>query len=559
MNTINAAKAASKGIVMGKAFVVKAVKIIENNNLIEPSAAPAEVKKFHEAVELAVLEIGVLAQQSEIFAAHLTVAKDVVLHESVENKIKDEQMNAQMALTAAVDEIVAVFESMDDEYLRERAADIKDVGKRILYKLLGIKNNPFEGINEQSIVIAEDLTPSDTANMDFTFIKGFITEVGGVTSHVAIMARSMEIPAFVGIEGIKQSVTDGDFIILDALDKQIIINPDQDTKVIYQQKAEGYKKMKDELESMNHLPATTTDGKTVELFANVGSITDAQMAASRGAEGIGLFRSEFLYMENSKFPTEEEQFAAYKQAVEAIKNPMIVRTLDIGGDKALSYYKFDVEENPFLGWRAIRICLDLKDVFKTQLRAILRASAYGDVRIMYPMIISVEELRAANEILDECKAELSQAGVPFNSTIETGIMIETPAAVLMAEDLAKEVDFFSIGTNDLTQYLLAVDRGNQKISKLYDSFHPAVLRAISKVIAAGHKHGKPVGMCGEFASDEKSIPILLGMGLDEFSMAATEIATARYIIRHLSLEESQKLAEKVCEQSTTAEVMALLK
>ncbi len=353
-------------------------------------------------------------------------------------------------------------------------------------------------------------------------------------------------------------LTNNDYIILDALGAKIIINPDEKTKQEYLKKAEEYKEMKAKLESMNGLPATTVDGRTVELFANIGNIPDAENAVAKGAEGVGLFRSEFLYMENTKFPTEEEQFTVYKAAVETLKKPVIIRTLDIGGDKELSYYKFDVEENPFLGWRAIRISLDLKDVFKTQLRALLRASAYGDIRIMYPMIISVEEFLAANEVLEECKQELRRDSVPFNNSIQTGVMIETPASVMCSDDLAKEVDFFSIGTNDLTQYLLAVDRGNQKIAKMYNSFHPAVLRAINKVIESGHKYGKIVGMCGEFASDEKALPVLLGMGLDEFSMTATEIASTRYNVRNLSYRECQKLASEVCIKGTISEVMELI-
>ena len=558
MKNIKVSKAASKGIVMGKAFIVVQEKLEADKKIIKDNEKEIELAKFHKAVKDSVEDIKILAKESEIFAAHLDVAEDATLHESVENKINSENKNVQLALEETVAEIVTMFESLDDEYLRERASDIKDVGKRMMCKLKGVKSNPFEGINEDVIVVAEDLTPSDTATMDFNFIKGFITEAGGVTSHVAIMARSMEIPAFVGVADFRSGITNDDFIILDAIGNEIIINPDDDIKKTYINKAEEYRKMKEELESMNGLPATTLDGRTVELFANVGSILDVQNAVSRGAEGIGLFRSEFLYMENTKFPTEQEQYDAYKKAIETMKHPMIIRTLDIGGDKELSYYKFDKEENPFLGWRAIRISLDLKDVFKTQLRAILRASAYGDIRIMYPMIISVEEFRLANEVLEECKAELKTDRIPFNDSIQTGIMIETPAAVMCAEDLAKEVDFFSIGTNDLTQYLLAVDRGNQKIAKMYNSFHPAVLRAINKVIEAGHKYGKLVGMCGEFASDEKALPILLGMGLDEFSMAAVEIASTRYRIRNLKFEDCKELAKKVCSKGTISEIRELI-
>lgn len=558
MKTYSVEKAASKGVVMGKAFLVEQLDLTADNRSIKDSEKEMEWLKFQSAVKEAVEDLRILAKDSDIFAAHLDVAEDTVLHDSVESKIKDENKNAQLALEETVAEIVTMFESLDDEYLRERAADIKDVGKRIMCGLKGIKTNPFEGIHEDVIVVAEDLTPSDTANMDFRFIKGFITEAGGVTSHVAIMARSLEIPAFVGVSNFRNNVTNEDYIILDAVGKEILVNPDEETKAAYHKKAEAYRAIKAELETMNNMPATTIDGRTVELFANVGSIADVDNAVSRGAEGIGLFRSEFLYMENTKFPTEQEQFDAYKKAAETMKHPVIIRTLDIGGDKELSYYKFDAEENPFLGWRAIRISLDLKDVFKTQLRAILRASAYGDIRIMYPMIISVDEFLAANEILQECKEELRRDNIPFNDSIQTGIMIETPAAVMCAEDLAKVVDFFSIGTNDLTQYVLAVDRGNQKIARLYNSFHPAVLRAICAVIQAGHKYDKMVGMCGEFASDEKAVPILLGMGLNEFSMTASEIAATRYQIRHLSYERCQALAEEICKKSTIAEVREVL-
>lgn len=558
MKTYSVAKAASKGIVMGKAFLVEPLDLTADSRSIKDSEKEMEWLKFQSAVKEAVDALRILAKDSDIFAAHLDVAEDTVLHDSVELKINSENKNAQLALEETVAEIVTMFESLDDEYLRERAADIKDVGKRIMCGLKGIKTNPFEGVTEDVIVVAEDLAPSDTANMDFRYIKGFITEAGGVTSHVAIMARSLEIPAFVGVSDFRKNVTENDYIILDAVGKEILVNPDEETKATYHKKAEAYRAIKAELETMNNLPATTTDGRTVELFANVGSIVDVDNAVARGAEGIGLFRSEFLYMENTKFPTEQEQFDAYKKAVETMKHPVIIRTLDIGGDKALSYYQFDAEENPFLGWRAIRISLDLKDVFKTQLKAILRASAYGDVRIMYPMIISVDEFLAANEILKECKEELRRDNIPFNDSIQTGIMIETPAAVMCAEDLAKVVDFFSIGTNDLTQYVLAVDRGNQKIARLYNSFHPAVLRAIRTVIQAGHKYDKMVGMCGEFASDEKAVPILLGMGLNEFSMTASEIAATRYQIRHLSYERCQALAEEICKKSTIAEVREIL-
>lgn len=559
MKTITVEKAASKGIVMGKAFLLKEEVLIANTHLITEADKETELKKYEKAVAEVCSDLEELAKNSEIFAAHLELAQDVMLQEAVSAKINDECKNVELALEEAISEVVAMFAEIDDEYLRERAADMKDIGKRLMCALKGVKTNPFADIKEDVIVIAEDLAPSDTANMDFQMVKGFITEAGGVTSHVSIMARSMEIPAFVGVVGVRGQVQHGDDIILDAVGKQIICNPDAQTKMEYEQKAKQYYHKKAELQKMNGLPATTKDDRTVELFANVGNVADMENACAKGAEGIGLFRSEFLYMENNHFPTEEEQFAAYKAAAETMKHPIIIRTLDIGGDKALSYYTFDTEENPFLGWRAIRISLELKDVFKIQLRALLRASAYGDIRIMYPMVISVDEFLEANAVLEECKAELRAEGIAFDENIQTGIMVETPAAVFCAEDLAEVVDFFSIGTNDLTQYVLAVDRGNQKIAKMYDTFHPAVLRAIRTVIQAGKKHGKLVGMCGEFASDEKAIPILLGMGLDEFSMAAVEIASARYQIRNLEYATCCKIAEEVCKKHTVEEVHTYLK
>lgn len=557
MKKLSVSKAASKGIVMGKAFIAKMIDLKADTRSIVADEEEKEEKSFLDARQEAVEEIKILAQKSEIFKAHIEIANDIVLADTIKEKIK-ENKNAEIALEEATKEICTMLENIDDEYLRERAADIKDVSKRIMCKLKGISDNPFANINENSIIVAHDLAPSDTANMNFEYIKGFITELGGVTSHVCIMARSMEIPAFVGLKDFKSKVNDNDYIILDGLENNIIINPDEETKQKYIDKSNDFKKMKAELDSMNDLPATTLDNRTVDLFANVGSVLDIENAVKQGAEGVGLFRTEFLYMENTKFPTEEEQFEIYKKAVEAMKSPVIIRTLDIGGDKELSYYKFDYEDNPFLGWRAIRICLDLKDVFKAQLKALLRASAFGDVRIMYPMIISVEEFKKANEVLEECKKELRAESIGFNENIETGIMVETPAAVICAEDLAQVVDFFSIGTNDLTQYILAVDRGNQKISKMYNSFHPAVLRAIYTVIKAGKKYGKTVGMCGEFASDEKALPLLLGMGLDEFSMAAVEISASRYKVRHLKYEDCKKLADEVYSKSTISEIMALL-
>lgn len=560
MDAIKIDKIGSKGIVMGKAFLVQHHNLEVDKSIISQSMKATEVKRFQDSILEASNQIKVLAENNDIFKAHLEIVEDITLLDSVLSKINDENKNAELALKETEHEIASMMETLDDEYLRERAVDIRDVCTRVLSILKGVDLNPFKSISEEVIIIAKDLTPSDTSIMDFNKVLGFITQIGGVTSHVCIIARSIGIPAVVGVSNIMDILKHDDYIILDATNKKLYINPDESTIEEYKLKINEYIKMKEELKKLQSLDAKTKDGRVVDVFANVGSVKDVENAMKNGAEGIGLFRTEFLYMDSKNdFPSEEIQFEAYKKSAELCNGKhMIIRTLDIGGDKSLPYYKFDVEENPFLGWRAIRISLELKEVFKAQLRAILRASAFGKILIMYPMIISVEEFREANAILQECKDELTKENIKFDPNIETGIMIETPASVINSEDLAKEVDFFSIGTNDLTQYLLAVDRGNEKISNLYDSFHPAVLRSIKKVIDAGHKYNKMVGMCGEFASDERAVQVLLGMGLDEFSMASSAIPEVKYKIRNLNYAESQELAKKVCEKSTLSEVKELI-
>lgn len=548
---------ASKGIAVGKAFLVKAPDLRAERKVIGKDEAEREKRAFLRAAEQTRDVLRPLARENAIFAAHLDMAEDDTLIEGVEKKILQGKC-AQWALEEQMEETCALLESLEDDYLRERAADVRDVCRRIMAFLKGIDDDPFRNIKEAVILFAEELNPSDTAKMDFRYIRGMVTAKGGSTSHVAILARSMEIPALLGLEGILEEVQEGQEVILDGNEGRLILYPDEEMRQIYAEKQEAERELKRKLKEMNRLPAVTTDGRQVHLYANVGSLKDVQAAKKQGAEGIGLFRSEFLYMESSRFPTEQEQFEIYKKAAEILKKPITIRTLDIGGDKALPYYQFEKEENPFLGWRAIRFCLDMRDVFKTQLKALLRAAAYGDIRIMYPMIVSVEEFRTANRLLEECKQELRERGVLFRESISTGIMVETPAAVWMAEELAKEVDFFSIGTNDLTQYILAADRGNQKLTKLYSPFHPAVLRAVAKVIAAGHREGKEVGMCGEFAGDERAVPLLVGMGLDEFSMVSTEIAAVRYQVRGLSLKQTKHLAERVLAAGTEKEVRRFL-
>lgn len=557
MREIRTEQRASKGIAVGKAFLLQAPDLQAEKKEITEAEKPREAAAFRRAAEAAQEALRPLARENEIFAAHLDMAEDDTLLSGVEARIL-EGKGAEWALEEQMEETCGVLERLEDAYLRERAADVRDVCLRMMAVLKGVADTPFADIREKVILFAEELNPSDTAKMDFRYIQGMVTRKGGNTSHVAILARSLEIPALLGVEGILEQVQAGEEVILDGNEGLLLLSPDEASRERYGEKQAAEQELKQKLKEMNRLPAVTTDGRQVHLYANVGSLKDIALAKRHGAEGVGLFRSEFLYMESSRFPTEQEQFEIYKKAAELLKKPITIRTLDIGGDKALPYYQFEREENPFLGWRAIRFCLDLRDVFKTQLKALLRAAAYGEIRIMYPMIVSVEEFRTANRLLEECKEELRERGALFRESISTGIMVETPAAVLIAEELAKEVDFFSIGTNDLTQYILAADRGNQKLTKVYNPFHPAVLRAVQRVIAAGHKEGKEVGMCGEFAGDERAVPLLVGMGLDEFSMVSNEIAAVRYQVRGLSLRQTQHLAQRVLAAGTEKEVKLLL-
>lgn len=554
MVKINVKKTASRGIVIGKAYVHREVNLEPARYTIEKSQIEEEIHKFDLAKEEVRKELELLSEKNDIFAAHLGIVDDITLHESVITKITEETINIEYALEKSIDEFVQIFEAMDDEYMKERAADVKDVGKRLMAALKGEILSDFSQIKEQVILVAKDLFPSDTAKLNLDYITAFITEEGGVTSHVSIMAKGLGLPALVGVEGILSQVREDDSICMDAETGEIIINPEEAVLEEFKRRAVEYQKEQQKLEELKNLAAETTDGRYVSICANVGTIEEVKVAAERNVDGIGLFRSEFLYMENTHFPTEEEQFEVYKQAAQLCQEELTIRTLDIGGDKELKYYEFEKEENPFLGWRAIRISLELKEMFRTQLRAILRASEFGHIRIMFPMIISLEEFRQAKELVEECKQELIKENISFDKNIELGIMIETPASVLLAEELAKEVDFFSIGTNDLTQYLLAVDRGNKKIAHLYQSYHPAVLKAIYHIIQAGHREHIKVGMCGEFASDVKATKILLGMGLDEFSMSSGEANRIKEVIRNSSYKEAQSLAKEIIACKTIEEV-----
>lgn len=558
----------SDGIAIGRVLKLKKEERAVEAYTICEEDIEKEISRFTEALEKVACHVQGLYEstkhklnesEAEIFAAHLSVVEDPMIEDGVKDRIRDERMNVEQALKLTLDEIEALFAALDDEYLRERGADVRDVGGQIMDYLLGSASLDLSRLPYPCIIAAKDLTPSETMSMDFSKTLGFMTEQGGRTSHTAIISRSLEIPAVVGIGSMMEDLKDEEWVILDALEGTIIINPDEGQIESYKQKQEEYLAGKQLLARLRDEPAVTRDQAVFELCANIGNPSDADRVLNYGAEGIGLYRTEFLYMENSHFPTEEEQFTAYKVVAEKMGDkPVIIRTLDIGGDKELPYFTFEHEENPFLGWRAIRICLDRVDVFKTQLRAILRASAFGNLRIMYPMIISKEELMQANGILEACKGELRSEGIKFDPDIQVGIMVETPAAVAMCDVLANYVDFFSIGTNDLCQYTLAVDRGNVKIADRYNPLHPAVLRSIKRVIDSAHAKGKPVGMCGEFAGDERAVVLLAGFGLDEFSMTASSIPRIKKRIRDLRLEDARQTAAKVLEAETIEEVRQLI-
>jgi phosphotransferase system enzyme I (PtsI) len=552
----------SPGIVIGRVLLKEEKQIIVEKRDI--TNYEEEIQRFKRAIESGKSEIqdiydNVLKNMGEteasIFEAHLMILEDPEMIEQVEKKIEENKVNAEWALKEISEMFISMFEAMDNEYMKERAADIKDVTSRLMKKLLSIEEINFSELANEVIIVAHDLTPSDTSQIDKNKVLGFITEIGGRTSHSAIMARTLEIPAIVAVKDITTKVKNGDLIVFDGEEGLIHINPEEQIVKLYEDKKAEYNKSQKQLSLLIGKESITTDGIRVELAANIGTPKDLESVINNDSEGIGLFRSEFLYMDRKTAPSEEEQFDAYKEVAAKMKNkPVVIRTLDVGGDKELDYLNLPKEMNPFLGYRAIRVCLDKVDIFKTQLRAILRASAYGNIKIMFPMISSIEELRAAKAILQEVRNELIKENIKFNDKLEVGIMIEIPAAAIISDLLAKEVDFFSIGTNDLIQYTTAVDRMNEKISHLYNPFHPALLRLVKMVIDNAHKENKWVGMCGEVAGDPKLIPILIGMGLDEFSMSPISILKARGIIRNISQEEMSDLALKVINLPTAQEV-----
>jgi phosphoenolpyruvate-protein phosphotransferase (PTS system enzyme I) len=556
--------AASNGIAISKAYRLVEPDLSFEKVTVEDSAA--EIDRFRQAMAQSKSELEAIrdrakidlgADKAAIFEAHLLVLSDPELNAPIEDKIKSENVNAETALKETADMFIMMFEQMDNEYMKERAADIRDVTKRVLSHLLGVHIVNPSMIAEEVIIVAEDLTPSDTAQLNRQFVKGFTTNIGGRTSHSAIMARSMEIPAVVGTKTATEEINNGDLVVVDGLKGEVHINPTPELVEQYRKTHEEYELQKAEWAKLVNEPTVSADDHHVELVANIGTPKDLKGVTENGGEGVGLYRTEFLYMGRDQLPTEEEQFEAYKAVLEGMSGkPVVVRTLDIGGDKELPYLELPKELNPFLGFRAIRLCLEEQDIFRTQLRALLRASSYGNLKIMFPMIATLDEFREAKAILEEEKQKLISENQKVAEHIELGIMVEIPSTAVLADQFAKEVDFFSIGTNDLIQYTMAADRMNQRVSYLYQPYNPSILRLVKMVIDAAHAEGKWAGMCGEMAGDETAIPVLLGLGLDEFSMSATSILKARSLIRNLKKSDMEKLAQEVLNMQTTDQVIA---
>jgi phosphotransferase system enzyme I (PtsI) len=559
---------ASPGIAFGKALLLKEDEIVINRKKISDDQVEQEVQRFLDGRSKAAVQLEAIRvkagetlgeEKAAIFEGHIMLLEDEELEQEIIDLIKKDHASADAAAYSVIDGQAKALEELDDEYLKERAADVRDIGKRLLQNILGLHIVDLSAIQDESILVAKDLTPSETAQLNLKKVLGFITDLGGRTSHTSIMARSLEIPAIVGTGNVTATIKNGDFLILDGVNNTIYVNPSEAIQEELKAVQTQYLSEKHELAKLKDLPAVTLDGHQVEVCANIGTVRDIAGAERNGAEGVGLYRTEFLFMDRDSLPSEEEQFQAYKAVAEAMgSQAVIVRTMDIGGDKDLPYMNLPKEENPFLGWRAIRIAMDRKEILHAQLRAILRASSFGKLRIMFPMIISVEEVRSLKAELELLKAQLREEGKAFDESIEVGIMVETPASAVIAHHLAKEVDFFSIGTNDLTQYTLAVDRGNDLISHLYNPMTPSVLNLIKQVIDASHAEGKWTGMCGELAGDERATLLLLGMGLDEFSMSAISIPGIKKIIRNTNFEDAKALAEQALAQPTAEDLMNLV-
>ncbi|MCY1603456.1 phosphoenolpyruvate--protein phosphotransferase [Staphylococcus pettenkoferi] len=558
--------AASDGVAIARAYLLVEPDLSFEHDKV--ADVDAEINKFRNAIDTSKVELTKIRNNAEanigpdkaaIFDAHLLILDDPEIIKPVEEKISNEQVNAPTALTDVTSQFVTIFESMDNEYMKERAADVRDVSKRVLAHILGVTLPNPSMIDENVVIIGNDLTPSDTAQLNKEFVQGFVTNIGGRTSHSAIMSRSLEIASVVGTKSITEEVQQGDMIIVDGMTGEVIINPTEDEVIAYQNKRERFFKDKEELKKLRDEETTTVDGVNVELAANIGTPKDLDGVMDNGAEGIGLYRTEFLYMGRDEMPSEDEQFEAYKSVLEEMDGKrVVVRTLDIGGDKELPYLNLPEEMNPFLGYRAIRLCLNEPEIFKPQLRALLRASTYGKLSIMFPMVATVQEFRDAKALLNEEKEKLIKEGVEVAEDIELGIMVEIPATAALADVFAKEVDFFSIGTNDLIQYTMAADRMSERVSYLYQPYNPSILRLVKQVIDASHQEGKWTGMCGEMAGDATAIPVLLGLGLDEFSMSATSVLKARRQIKGLSQNEMRELANRALDCVSADEVEDLV-
>ncbi|UKS54316.1 phosphoenolpyruvate--protein phosphotransferase [Mycoplasma feriruminatoris] len=556
---------ASDGISLAKALIIKETKLDIQKQLI--SDVDQEIVKLEKAIDQTICDLKKIQkitleklgeEKAAIFDAHQDIANDPAIKEEVIELIKTEKLNAEYALFVVSNNYFEMFSQLEDPYFKERSADIKDVSLRTIHHILGLEIHDLSTIDTEVIIISDDLTPSQTAQLDKRFVKGFLTNVGGRTSHAAIMARSLEIPAVLGLKKITELVKNDELIALDGSCGIVEWDLNQDDITNYQAKVKEYLELKKQLKKFKDQPSLTKDKVKKLIEANIGSTNDIQSVLDSGAEGIGLFRTEFLYMDNDHFPTEEEQFEAYKKVVSQIKHLVVFRTLDIGGDKKLSYFKFDEEMNPFLGYRAIRFTLDRKDIFKDQIRALLRASAFGKLGIMFPMIATIDEFKQAKAFVEECKLELDKENIKYDKQVQIGMMVEIPSAAILADQFAQYADFFSIGTNDLIQYSFASDRMNQNVSYLYQPLNPSLLRLVQLTINGAHKHNKWVGMCGEMAGDRKALPILLGLDLDAFSMSATSVLKARSLMSKIEFNKAKNLATKALECQTHEQVSELV-
>lgn len=555
---------ASGGLAIGNLYLFSREEVVVDDRKIREEEADDEFNKVKDSINAYIDQLsnneGASEAQKNIAAAHTELLSDPYFTDTIESKIKNELKNSELASDETIKEMVEIMSQIDDDYLRERASDYKDIGLQVMYKLKKITPKDLAHLDKNSIVISKELTPSDTSNMDKEAVVGFATDLGGKTSHTSIIAQTLDMPALVGMGDISTKIKGGEKAILDGNEGLLIVNPSQEEIDNYTALIKEQKEKKERLKLIKDKEAVTKDGKKIEVSANIGNLEDLKIAIENGCDGVGLFRTEFLYMQSSEFPSEEKQFEVYKKATQMLGDkPLIIRTLDIGGDKGLDYFEFPKEENPFLGYRAIRLCLDKKEMFKDQLRALVRASAFGNLKIMIPFVVNINELKEARNMIEEIKKELDQEGIAYNKDLDVGIMVETSASIIMADKFIKYADFFSIGTNDLTQYTLAVDRGNENIADLYSNYNPAVLRAIKHVIDISHEAGKWTGMCGAFASDTEATKLLLGLGLDEFSGSSAKIAEIKDTIINSDQNKESEFAAKAIDCESTEEVESLVK